>query len=142
MDLFEHPLLRYPFLAVATALAAGLAYFVFLGVRALFREARGIAREAGHREIAASARAVFRMAAWAALFGVFYLAAFLLGRWLGWWAVPLITAGLVIMIGGLLVADRALTARPGDVAALGRITLVLAGIIVLFGAVIWTAARQ
>ena len=72
MDLFENPLTRYTLYAVSALLLAALLYLVFIAARALLREARGIARAAGHPQGSATLRAVLRMVAWAAWFGVFY----------------------------------------------------------------------
>jgi Ca2+/Na+ antiporter len=126
MALFDNPLVRYAFLAVAALLLAGLLYFIYVGVRALFRQARQIAREAGHREAGATARAILRMTLWALFFGLFYLFAFFTGRRLGWWSLPLVVAGLVLMIAGLLLSDKLLTLRPDN----GRAQSVVGGTLV------------
>ena len=47
MNLFEHALTRYALIAVAALFLVALAYLVAIAARALFREARRIAREAG-----------------------------------------------------------------------------------------------
>jgi len=57
---------------IALLFAMGLLYFVFIGVRAIYRSTYKVAREVGHASVAASMRAVVRMAVWAAFFGVFY----------------------------------------------------------------------
>jgi hypothetical protein len=114
MALFDHDVVRYAILIVSALLLAGLLYFVYVGVRALFRQARQVAREAGHREGAAATRAILRMASWAMFFALFYLFAFFAGKRLGWWAVLPAVAGLVLMVAGLLLADKLLTVRPGD----------------------------
>jgi hypothetical protein len=114
MAFLDNPLFRYAFLAVSALLLAGLLYFIYVGVRALFRQARRIAREAGHREASAAARAIVRMTLWALFFGLFYLFAFFTGRRLGWWSLPPVVAGLVLMIAGLLLSDKLLTVRPGN----------------------------
>ena len=142
MDLFENALTRYALLAVSALLLAALLYLIFLAVRALFRQARGIAREAGHRQGSATLRAVLRMTAWAALFGVFYLFAFSVGQRLGWWAVPLVLAALAAMIWGLLLADRLLTVSPGDVRQQTGIAVSLVGMLGLFSAGIVLAIRS
>lgn len=137
---FENPLLRYGLLLVGGLFLLALIYFIYVGVRALFREARQIARQAGHREGSATVRAVLRMGVWSLYFLAFYLVAFTLGKRLGWWGVPAAAAALVAMIGGLLVAEKLLTVRPGD----GRADIVIgstvASILALFAVVIWVAA--
>jgi hypothetical protein len=140
MSLFDNSIVSSAFLALALAFLLGLVYFVFVGVRALFREARRVAREAGHREGSASVRAVVRMALWALFFGLFYLFAFFTGKRLGWWAVPVVAAGLILMIAGLLLADKLLTVRPGQVRTQGVIAGTLASEIALFVAAILLAA--
>lgn len=132
MALFDDPLLRTAFLLIAALLLAGLLYFVFAGVRALFRRARQLAREAGHREGRAAVRAVLRMALWTLFFLLFYLFAFFTGRRLGWWALPPAAAGLVLMIAGLLLADKLLTVRPGDTRTQGVVGGTLVSLMALF----------
>jgi hypothetical protein len=142
VDLFENALARYALLAVSAVSLAALLYLIFLAVRALFREARGIAREAGYRQGSATLRAVVRMTVWAAFFGLFYLLAFSVGKRLGWWAVPLVLAALAAMIWGLLLADRLLTVAPGDVRQQAGIAVTLAGMLALFAAGIVLAIRS
>lgn len=132
MALFDNPLVRYAFLAVSVLFLAGLLYFVYVGVRALFRQARAIAREAGHREGSATARAILRMALWALFFLLFYLFAFFVGRRLGWWSLPPLVAGLVLMIAGLLLSDKLLTVRPGNARTQGLVGGTLAGLVAMF----------
>jgi hypothetical protein len=138
--LFENPLVRYGLLLVGGLFLLALLYFIYVGVRALFRDARDIAREAGHKDGSATARAVVRMTLWSLFFLAFYFAAFLLGARLGWWAIPAGAAALIVMVGGLLVAEKVLTVRPGD----GRADLVIGStvtaILGLFVVVIWVAA--
>lgn len=141
MDLFENALTRYALIAVSALALAALVYVVFLAMRALFREARGIAREAGHRQGSATLRAVLRMVVWAAFFGLFYLLAFSVGKRLGWWAAPLVLAALGAMIWSLLLADRLLTVPPGDVRLQTRIAVILAAMLGLFAAGIVLAVR-
>jgi uncharacterized membrane protein len=141
MNLFEHALARYALIAVAALFLLALAYLVGLAVRALFREARKVAREAGHRQGSATLRAVLRMAAWGAFFGLFYFLAFAVGKQLGWWAAPLILVALVAMISGLLLADRLLTVTPGDVRRQAGIAVSLVGMLGLFAAGILLALR-
>lgn len=136
----DTPWVRYGLLLVGGLFLLALLYFIYVGVRALFREARAIAHQAGHSGANAAARAVVRMTVWALFFLAFYLTAFLLGRRLGWWGVPAAAVALVAMIGGLLVAEKLLTVPPGD----GRGNIVVGatvtGILALFGVVIWIAA--
>ncbi len=141
MDLFENVLTRYALIAVSALFVAALLYLIFLAVRALFREARSIAREAGHRQGSATLRAILRMAVWAVFFGLFYLLAFFLGKRLGWWAVPLVMAALAAMIWCLLLADRLLTIAPGDVRQQTGIAVALVGVLGLFAAGILLAIR-
>ena len=142
MDLFENALARYALIAISALSVAALLYLVFLAVRALFRQARGIAREAGHPQGSATLRAVLRMSVWAAFFGLFYLLAFYLGKRLGWWAVPLVLAALAAMIWCLLLADRLLTVAPGDVRQQAGIAVTLVGMLGLFVAGIVLALRS
>jgi xanthine/uracil permease len=132
MALFDNPLVRYAFLAVSALFLAGLLYFVYVGVRALFRQARQIAREAGHREASAAARAALRMALWALFFGLFYLFAFFTGRRLGWWSLPPVVVGLVLMIAGLLLSDKLLTVRPGNTRTQSLVGGTLVSLLALF----------
>jgi hypothetical protein len=129
---FENPLLRTAFLLIAALLLAGLLYFVFVGVRALFRQARQIAREAGHREGGAAVRAILRMAIWGLFFALFYLFAFFTGKRLGWWALPPAVAGVVLMIAGLLLADKLLTLRSGDTRTQSMVGGALVSLMALF----------
>ena len=140
MTLFENALIRYAFIAVVVLVLGALLYFIFIGVRALFREARRTAREAGHREGSATVRAICRMAIWAAYFGAFYLLAFLVGKRLGWWAVPPVAAALVAMIWSLLLADRLLTVAPGDVRQQTGIGITVAAILAIFIGIIVAVA--
>ena len=119
----------------------GLVYFVFIGVRAIFRGARRTASAAGHGSTGAAMRATIRMALWSVFFGAFYLFLYLLGRRLGWWAALPGAAGLAAMIWALLQADRLLTVRAGDVR---RQFGIGAGLVVLLGAflsAIWLAVH-
>lgn len=141
VDLFENPLTRYTLYAVSALLLAALLYLVFIAARALLREARGIARAAGHPQGSATLRAVLRMVAWAAWFGVFYLFAFLVGKRLGWWAVPLVLAAFAGMIWSLLLADRLLTVLPGNRRQLAGIAVGVMGMLGLLAAGIVLAIR-
>ncbi len=140
MTLFENALIRYAFLAIVVLVLAALLYFIFVGVRALFRDARRIARQAGHRERSATVRAILRMTIWAAYFGVFYLLAFLVGKRLGWWAVAPVVVALAAMIWSLLLADRLLTVAPGDVRQQTGIAIAVVAIFGIFVAIIVMAA--
>jgi hypothetical protein len=119
----------------------GLVYFIFIGVRALYREARQTAREAGHRRTAAAWRAVLRMIVWALYYGAFYLFVYFLGRRLGWWAVAPAAVGLAAMIWALLQADRLLTVRPNDLRQQLAIGATLSVLFAGFVSIIWLAAR-
>jgi succinate dehydrogenase/fumarate reductase cytochrome b subunit len=140
MDLFDNPLFRIAFLLIAGLLLAGLLYFVFVGLRALFRQARQIAREAGYREGSAAVRATLRMAIWALFFVLFYLFAFFVGKRLGWWALPPAVAGVVLMIAGLLLADKLLTVRPRDIRAQSVVGGTLVSLMAVFIVAIALAA--
>lgn len=139
MDLFEHAPTRYAVMVVAALSLAALLYLAALAARALYRQARGIAQAAGHRH--AGLRAVLRMSAWAAFFGLFYLLAFVAGQRLGWWAAPLIALALVAMVAGLLLADRLLTVAPGARGKEAGIAVTLVGMLGLFVAGIVLAVR-
>jgi hypothetical protein len=140
MLFFDHPLLRYGVLLVGAIFLLALLYLVYAGVRALFREARDIARHAGHRDASATLRALVRMTVWALFFLAFYLAAFHLGKRLGWWGVPAGVAAFVAMVAGLLLAEKLLTVRPGDARADVVIGAAVSAILGLFAVVIWVAA--
>jgi hypothetical protein len=118
----------------------GLAYFVAIGARAIYREARRTAHEAGYPRAAAAVRALVRMAVWALFFGTYYLFVYLLGRRLGWWAAVPSAAGLLAMIWALLQADRLLTVRPEAVRAQLGVGAAVALVLALFASVIWVAA--
>jgi hypothetical protein len=137
---FDNPMVRYGLLLVGGLFLLALLYFIYAGVRALYREARQIALQAGHPEGGATVRAAVRMAVWSLFFLAFYFAAFLLGRRLGWWGVPAGGAALVVMIGGLLVTEKLLTVKPGDVRGDVVVGTTLTGILALFAVVIWVAA--
>jgi hypothetical protein len=141
MDLFENAITRYALLATSVLVLAGLGYVVGLAVRALFRQARGIAHAAGHAQVSASLRAAVRMTIWAAFFGLFYLFAFYVGKRLGWWAAPVIVAALAGMIWGLLTADRLLTVPPGRMREEAGIAVTLIGMLGVFAAGIVLAVR-
>jgi hypothetical protein len=137
--LFDNLIVRYGLIAVSAVFLLALLYFIYIGVRALFREARRTAREAGYRETSAALRAILRMLIWAAFFGTFYLVIFFVGKRLGWWALPLGAIGLVAMIWGLLQADKLLSIPPDDlrqqVVVIGTVTILL----LVFVGTIWLA---
>jgi len=118
----------------------GLAYFVFLGVRAIYRDARQTALKAGHRRAAASVRALFRMTVWALFFAAYYLFVYVLGRRLGWQAALPSVVGLVAMVWALLQADRVLTVRADAVRQQLGIGAAIAVVLAVFVSVIWLAA--
>ncbi len=132
----------FPFIlfGVLGLFGIGLAYFVFIGARAIFRETRRTANEAGHPRVAAAARALVRMTVWALFFGAYYLFVYMLGRRLGWWAAVPSAAGLVAMVWALLQTDRLLTVRADAVRVQLRIGAAIALVLGLFVSVIWIAA--
>jgi len=111
-------------------LGLGLIYFVFIGVRAIFRDARARALGAGHRPVAASLRALLRMGVWAVCFGAFYAYLYFLGRRFEAWAVLPGVLGLAALIWALIQADRVLTLPSHNVRGHVRIA---ASIAVLLG---------
>jgi hypothetical protein len=121
-------------------LGAGLAYFIFIGVRAIYRGASRTARDAGHAASGAGQRAILRMAVWAAFFGIFYGFLYFLGRWLGWWAVLPGLAGGVAMIVSLLQADRLLTVQRGAAWQQVGIALTIVVVLAAMVSVTWFAA--
>jgi hypothetical protein len=142
MNLFESPVLRAVLVALSVLVVAALVYFIFIGARALFREARQTAREAGHQVGAATVRALARMSAWAAFFGLFYLLAFYLGKRLGWWAVPPVVAAFAAMIWCLMLADRLLTTPPGAGRHQAGIVATILSVLGLFAVGILFALRS
>lgn len=118
----------------------GLVYFVVLGVRAIYRDARRTATEAGHRRGAAGVRAAVRMMVWALFFGAYYLLVYVLGRRLGWQAAVPAAVGLVAMVLALLQADRLLTVRREAVLQQVGIGAVIVVVLAVFVSVIWLAA--
>jgi hypothetical protein len=139
MTLFENSFVRYGLLGVGALFLAALLYFIYVGVRALFRDARQTAREAGYRDRSATLRAILRMTIWALFFGTFYLLAFFVGKRLGWWALPVAMLALVAMVWGLLLADRLLTVAPDDLRQQAGIGVTVAILLALFAGVIWIA---
>ena len=118
----------------------GLVYFVVLGVRAIYRDARRTASEAGHRRGAAACARSMRMTVWALFFGAYYLLVYVLGRRLGWQAAVPAAVGLVAMVWALLQADRLLTVRPDAVLQQLGIGAVIVVVLAVFVSVIWLAA--
>jgi hypothetical protein len=128
-------------IGVGILAAGGASYLAFVGSRAIFRQSRQIAREAGCREGAARLRAVLRMIVWALFFGIYYIFLFLLGRSIGWWAVAPGLVGLACMVWGVLEADRLLTVHPEAVRQQLGIAATLTVLIAGFVSVIWWAAQ-
>jgi hypothetical protein len=119
----------------------GLAYFVAIGVRSIYRGARHTASEAGHRRGSAAVRAMTRMTIWALFFGAYYLFVYFLGRRLGWQAAIPSAVGLMAMVWALLQADRLLTIGPDAVRQQVGIGVRIAVVLAVFVAVIiWLAA--
>src|SRR5215510_4769587 len=127
---------------IALLFGVGLLYFVFIGVRAIYRSTYKVAREVGHASLAASMRAVVRMAVWAAFFGVFYTFLYVLGRSVGWWALIPGVVGCVAMIHGMLQADRLLTLPRGAMRPLMRVALTIAALLATLASVTWFAAAS
>ena len=138
--MLDNSLFQFILFGVLGLFGIGLAYFVSIGARAIFREARRTASEAGHRPTAAAVRALVRMAVWALFFGAYYLLVYVLGRHLGWKAVVPSAVGLVAMIWALLQADRVLTVRPDAVRQQVGIGAAIAVVLAVFVSVIWLAA--
>jgi hypothetical protein len=136
----DNALLQVILIGVSGLFGVGLVYFVFIGVRAIFRQSRRIASGAGHLRGAAVWRAVLRMAVWALFFGVFYLFLYFLGLRIGWWALMPAAIGLAGMIWGLLQADRLLTVDAEDVRQQVGIAATLTGLMAGFISIIWFAA--
>ncbi len=138
----DNALLQAILIGVMGLFGVGLVYFVFIGVRAIFRQARRIASGAGHLQRAATLRAVLRMAVWAVFFGAYYLFLYFLGLRLGWWAAIPAAIGLAGVIWGLLQADRLLTVDRDDVRQQVGIAATLTGLIAGYVSVIWFAAAH
>jgi hypothetical protein len=138
----DNALLQVLLIGVMGLFGVGLVYFVFIGVRAIFRQARCIASGAGYLQRAATLRAVLRMTVWAVFFGAYYLFLHFLGLRLGWWAVIPAAIGLAGMIWGLLQADRLLTVNRDDVRQQVGIAATLTGLIAGYVSVIWFAAAH
>jgi hypothetical protein len=140
--MLDDSLLGYILFGALGLFGLGLLYFIFLGVRAIYREARRTARAAGHQQAGAAVRAVLRMTVWALFFGAYYLFAYFLGRRLGWWAIAPSVVGLIAMIWALLQADRLLTVPADDLRGQLGIGAALAALLTVFASVIWFAAQS
>jgi hypothetical protein len=125
---------------VAIVLAAGLTYFVGVGVRAIYREAARTSRESGHTRVSAAVRASLRMLVWAIFFGLLYAFLYSLGRRIGWWAVIPGTLGGAVVIAALLQADRLLTIRRREIKAHVTIVLTIVGVMAALASIAWYAA--
>jgi len=136
----ESDLLPAIVIIVSLVLGLGLAYFVFIGVRAIYRGAAQTAQDAGHPPAGARTRALLRMTIWALFFGLFYAFLYFVGRMIGWWA--LIPGALVaaLVIASLLQTDRLLTTRPGAVQSYLYIVLTIVTVMALLASVTWYAA--
>jgi hypothetical protein len=128
------------FSALGLLLAAGLGYFIFIGVRAIYRGASATAQEAGHSHASAGRRATVRMLVWALSFGVLYFFLYFLGRRIGWWAVIPGALGVIAIIFALLRADRLLTSRPGAGSQQLTIGLVIVAVFAMLMSITWYAA--
>ena len=116
-------------------LGIGLVYFIFIGARAIYRDARRKALEAGHRRTGARLRAILRMTLWAIFFGGSFFScsssdgAFKPGplrprQWVG------------AMIWALLQADRLLTMSADNVRGHVHIGAAIAAVLGAFISVI------
>jgi hypothetical protein len=121
-------------------LGGGLGYFIFLGVRAIYRGASHTARDAGHAHRSAGRRAALRMTVWAAFFGIFYSFLYFLGRRMGWWALVPGLLGGIAMIFSLLQADRLLTIHRGEAWQQFSIGLTIVVVLATMASVTWFAA--
>ena len=128
------------FAAGALLLGAGLGYFIFIGVRAIYRSTSQIARDAGYPHASAGRRAALRMAVWAAFFGLFYAFLYFVGRRIGWWALVPGMLGAAAVIFSLLQADRLLTIRRGAVREQLSIVLTIVAVIAGLASITWFAA--
>jgi len=128
------------FSAFGLLLAAGLGYFVFIGVRAIYRGASATAQEAGHSHAGAGLRAMLRMFVWALSFGLLYFFLYFLGRRIGWWAVVPGVLGVIGVIFALLRADQLLTLRPGANRQHVGIAVIIAAVFAILMSITWFAA--
>jgi len=123
-------------------LGAGLAYFIFIGVRAIYRGAAKTARNAGHVDGGAGLRAIVRMTVWAAFFGVLYAFLYFLGRSIGWWAaIPGIVGGVAIIF-CLLQADRLLVIPRGAARQHVTIGVTIVAVFAVLVSITWYAASN
>jgi hypothetical protein len=129
-------------ITVSLVLGLGLAYFVFIGVRAIYRGATQTAREAGHPLAAARARAILRMAIWSVFFGLLYGFLYFMGRKIGWWALIPGVLALAMVIASLLQTDRLLTTRREEVQSNVSIALTILSVMALLASVTWYAAAS
>jgi len=137
--MFETEWFVWILIGVLGLFGIGLAYFVVIGVRAIYRAAAQTATEAGHRRASAAARAVIRMLVWALFFGAYYLFVYVLGLRLGWQAAIPSALGLLAMVWTLLQADRLLTISPDAVRQQLGIGVTIAVVLAVFASVIWFA---
>jgi hypothetical protein len=127
---------------VLVLLGAGLAYFIFIGVRAIYRGASKTARGAGHTDAAAGLRAILRMTVWSAFFGLLYAFLYFLGRSIGWWAaIPGILGGIAIIF-CLLQADRLLTIPRGAAGQQLTIGVTIVAVFAVLVSITWFAASN
>jgi hypothetical protein len=137
--MFDSGLFAWILIGVLGLFGIGLAYFVAIGVRAIYRDAARTATQAGHRRGPAAVRAVIRMSVWALFFGAYYLFVYVLGRRLGWQAAVPSAVGLMAMVWALLQADRLLTISPDAVRQHLGIGVTIAVVLAAFVSVIWLA---
>jgi hypothetical protein len=138
--MFESSWFVWLLIGVLGLFGIGLAYFVGIGVRAIYRDARQTASEAGHRRRSAAVRAMIRMLVWALFFGAYYLFVYFLGRRLGWQAALPSVLGLMAMVWALLQADRLLTIGPEGVRQQLGIGATIAVVLAVFvSVIIWLA---
>jgi hypothetical protein len=139
--MFESGWFVWLLIGVLALFGIGLTYFVGIGVRAIYRDARQTAVEAGHRRRSAAVRATIRMTIWALFFGAYYLFVYFLGRRFGWQAAIPSVAGLMAMVWSLLQADRLLTIGPEAVRQQLGIGASIAAVLAVFvSVIIWLAA--
>ena len=138
--MFDTGLFAWILIGVLGLFGIGLAYFVAIGTRAIYRDARRTAAEAGHRRGPAAVRALIRMTVWALFFGAYYLFVYVLGRRLGWQAAVPSAVGLMAMVWALLQADRLLTISPHAVRQQLGIGVTIAVVLAVLVSVIWLFA--
>ena len=128
------------FSAFGLLLAAGLGYFIFIGVRAIYRGASATAQEAGNSHAGAGLRAGLRMLVWALAFGLLYFFLYFLGRRMGWWGAVPGALGMIAIIFALLRADRLLTLPPGAGRQQLTIAVVIVAVFAMLMSITWFAA--